>query len=254
MTFRPAAFCFVVRHEVSLVEGPNEIHALSVQYTAAAPGRLGQVVSQGPGWLRGAMSQRPGMGNASSSSDAASGPPSFLEARWKDQLLVRPDKEKQPHVAADQQQQLISLTGGAEIKFQAINQLNADEIHFWLWELPQGAAASAKLQPDRMFASGNVRVDSPQFSSAVEELNIWFKQIAPATAASRPTISPGPPSRPIRRRPMRRHCCRRRCRHSCRRRCKTAFKRPPGCNTWKSSAGGCWPMWSCRASKASSTN
>ena len=44
---------------VSLQQGPNEIHAPNVQYQAAAPGRLGRMAAQGPGWLRGLMAPRP---------------------------------------------------------------------------------------------------------------------------------------------------------------------------------------------------
>ena len=52
---------------------------------------------------------------------------------------------------------MVSLTGGAELKSQAINRLRADAIHFWLLEKPQGQSQQAKLQPDRMLALGHVK-------------------------------------------------------------------------------------------------
>ena len=103
-----------------------------------------------------------------------------IEAHWSDQLLLRPHEKNQ----------VISLTGGAELKFQAINQLDADEIHFWLLEQPQPQAAQPKLQPDRMLARGNVKMDSPQLSGAVEQLEAWFQQAAPARASGGASILP----------------------------------------------------------------
>ena len=92
-----------------------------------------------------------------------------MEVHWNDQLLVRPHE----------QNQLISLTGGAEVKFQGINQLKAEQIHFWLLELPEQRSSQSKLQPDRMLALGNVKMSTPQFSAAVKRMEVWFKQLSP---------------------------------------------------------------------------
>jgi lipopolysaccharide export system protein LptA len=137
--------------EVWLQRDGDELHARSVRYEAAAePGRVGRVEAVGPGWLR---RQPPDQ------------PDQQLEARWGKQLLMRPEE----------QNQVIRLTGGAELKFQAINRLSADEIHFWLLEKSQGPSQQSKLQPDRMLARSRVKLDSPQFSGAVDELQAWFK-------------------------------------------------------------------------------
>ncbi|MGO8688707.1 MAG: hypothetical protein ACLQLG_03660 [Thermoguttaceae bacterium] len=159
--------------EVVLRRGGDEIHARSVRYESAEPGRLGRVEAQGPGWLRRQMAERADQ---------------QLEARWGDRLRVQPQ----------QGEQVISLTGGAELRFQAINQLRADEIHFWLLESPQPPPRQSKLQPDRMLARGRVKLDSPQFSAVVDQLETWFK---PAPAAAVPAASPLPaagaaPARP----------------------------------------------------------
>jgi lipopolysaccharide export system protein LptA len=139
-------------HEVTLVDGPNEIHAPSVEYQMAPAGRLGRVTAKGPGWLRGQMADR------------ADQP---LEARWKTQLQVRPQDNN--HV--------ISLTGGAALNFRQFGQLDAQEVHFWLIESPtQPAGAPSRFQPDRMLAEGDVRMNSPQLTSGVERLEVWFDQ------------------------------------------------------------------------------
>ena len=158
--------------EVVLRRGGDEIHARSVRYESAEPGRLGRVEAQGPGWLRRQMGERADQ---------------QIEARWGDRLRVQPQ----------QGEQVISLTGGAELRFQAINQLRADEIHFWLLEVPQPPPRQSKLQPDRMLARGRAKLDSPQFSAVVDQLETWFK---PAPAAAAPAASPlparGVPARP----------------------------------------------------------
>lgn len=150
--------------EVWLQQDINEIHARNLRYQPAEPGRLGQVYANGPGWLRGKMADRP--------VGAPQSGPQQLEARWNEKLEVRPQDKNQ----------LISLTGGARLNFQAMGQIDAREIHFWLHELPAPpsgtpqAADKSRLQPDRMLAKGEVRADSQQLSSAVEQLEVWFTQ------------------------------------------------------------------------------
>ena len=145
--------------EVTLRRGKSEIHARRLDYQSAGDGRLGQILAEGPGWLRVLSDDRPD---------------EPLEARWDTLLQVRPHE----------QNQVISLSGSAELKFHGIGQLTADEIHFWLFEsaaeTPDGRP---KLQPDRMLARDNVRVRSEQLTGAVEQLEIWFQQ-AGATATS----------------------------------------------------------------------
>ena len=138
--------------EVYLRQGGNEIRAPSIRYQSAGPGRLGQAVAAGPGRLRGKMADRPGQ---------------ELEARWQKQLQVR----------QHEQQQVISLTGGAELDFGRLGKLTAAEIHFWLLEsTPAAQNDRARLQPDRMLARGNVLLNSPQLGGAVEQLEVWFEQ------------------------------------------------------------------------------
>ena len=140
--------------EIFLRRGGDELHARNVHYKEAEAGRLGRMEAQGPGWLRDEVPEHPDQ---------------QIEACWNDQLLVRPHE----------QNQVISLTGGAELKSQAIDRLRADAIHFWLVEKPSGPSQPAKLQPDRMLAIGHVKADSPQFSAMVDQLEAWFQQASP---------------------------------------------------------------------------
>ena len=152
--------------EVVLQKDHNEIHTPSLRYTPGPPNHTGQfqLLAAGPGWLRGEMADRPGQ---------------QLEAHWREKLEARPQD----------QNQVISLIGGAMLNFQAMGQLDARDIHFWLRESPpeklpspdqpsvgarRGAGGEGGFQPDRLLAEGNVVGTSPQFSTKVERLEAWF--------------------------------------------------------------------------------
>jgi len=143
---------------VYLKHGPNEIHGRNLRYQSGEAGRLGQVVAEGPGWLRGQTPDKPGQ---------------TLQARWNELLRLHPHDDE--HV--------ISLTGGAELTFGGVGRIAAKEIYFWLFEGPQaGPDKRSQVRPDRMLAQGEVRLRSPQLTGSVDELGIWFQQ-APAHAA-----------------------------------------------------------------------
>jgi hypothetical protein len=139
---------------VFLQQGPNEVHARSLFYQSAADERrLGQVVSQGPGWLHGQSRDQPEQ---------------QLEAVWRDELRIQP---------RDQYQQ-ISLTGGAELKSPGFGQLQAKRIFLWLLENPS-AAKNQRLKPHGLSASEDVHFDSPQISGKeFEQLEVWFEDAA----------------------------------------------------------------------------
>ena len=171
------------RQEAWLQQDNNEIHCRSLQYQSAGPGRLGRVTAIGPGWLRGQVPDKPGLlpgtvrgqpglSPADAPRPAAPGPtankpPQILEARWTEQLRIQPY----------QQQQVISLIGGAGLKFSGMGELDAEEIWFWLFELPKDTPGNQpKLRPDRMMARQQVRLESSQMSGRFEELAVWFVQ------------------------------------------------------------------------------
>ena len=96
-----------------LQKDANEIHAPNLRYTPGPPNHTGQfqLLAAGPGWLRGEMDQRPGQ---------------KLEARSREKLEGRPQD----------QNEVISLIGGAMLNFQAMGRLDAKDIHLWLHESP----------------------------------------------------------------------------------------------------------------------
>ena len=148
--------------EVMLSQGPNEIHARSLHYQSAGPGQLGRITAEGPGWLRGQIP------NPRSTQKAAEASPiEPLAAQWNDVLRVHPHE----------QNQVISLSGGAKLTYGAIGQLSAREIHFRLFESPSDTKSDElQLRPDRMLARDDVRVNSPKLSGAVEQMKVWFEQ------------------------------------------------------------------------------
>lgn len=154
--------------EVRLQQAANEIRASQVQYEPSQAGGLGSVVAEGPGWLRGHMDR---------------GRVRQVTARWKERLQVRPQDD----------QHVVSLTGGAELAFAEIGNLSGREIHFWLSEVPGGSSGQAELRPDRMLAQGSVHLDSSQVYGDVEQLEVWFEQpgAAPAATAGRTAEPPG---------------------------------------------------------------
>jgi len=198
---------------VMLQQGPNEIHARSLDYRSAGPGRLGRILAAGPGWIRGRMEDRL---------------QGQLEAQWDHLLQVRPDKGNQ----------VISLTGDARLEHPEVGRLQAPEVHFYLLEVPvKGVADRYRLQSDRLLAcqtnrqrqpqatqqgqpplppSGQtapeqlVVIDSPQLSSVVKRLEVWFehapaaesqgrrpKARAPARDSSAACVSTLPSAKPV---------------------------------------------------------
>jgi lipopolysaccharide export system protein LptA len=163
--------CLEDTQEVVLKKEHDEIHTPNLCCTPGPPEhpRQFKMLAAGPGWLRGAMADRPDQ---------------QLEAHWHEKLEVRPQD----------QNQVISLLGGAALNFQGMGRLDAKDIHFWLHESPPPAsgypaAGHSALQPDRLLAEKNVVGDSPQFSTKVERLEVWFSHLAPFPA--RPQAAAG---------------------------------------------------------------
>ncbi len=154
--------------EVTIKKDTNEIHARNLHYTPSKEtGRLGTIVSQGPGTLHAQMADRAGQ---------------VLDARWNDCLKVLPKN----------QNDIISLTGGASLKFDAMGTLDSKEIYFWLKDRPpQIAGEKNELVPDRLLAQGEVRGDSPKYSMSVDRMEVWFTTAPMAAPAAGPPLPPG---------------------------------------------------------------
>lgn len=147
---------------VAVRQAGNEIHAPSLEYQLGEQGQWGQATAPGPGWVRVELKDRPGQP---------------LVARWHQELRLRP--QDQEHV--------LSLLGGAELGYGGFGVLSASEIYFWM-RPAAGQAGTPQMQPDRMLARQQVRLDSLQLSGAVDQLEVWFEQ-QPAEAAPRKSAS-----------------------------------------------------------------
>jgi len=139
-------------------EAVNELHAPRLGYRHAGPGRLGQAEATGPGWLRRFLPDRPGQP---------------FEAQWGGRLALAPSEE----------QQLASLTGGAQVRYATLGKLVAPEIYVWFFDLPDPANPDRpRVIPDRLMAGRRdgpsrreVSWESARFSGAVDRLEAWFK-------------------------------------------------------------------------------
>lgn len=186
--------------EVFLRQGKNEIRARSVRYRSKGKGRLGELFSQGPGWMRGELADRPGQ---------------EVLVRWGQQFQLQPYEEQ--HVA--------SLAGDVELNYSGIGNLKAGEVHCWLFEIPAGPGhEKLEVKPDRMLVQGHeagnatpaapsrqrslprelppvagdrnpasryaVEIDSPQIFGGVNRMEVWFEEPSRPAAA---TAAPGLP-------------------------------------------------------------
>lgn len=166
---------FAGTREVSIQQDANEIRARRIEYRVGEPGRLGEAVAEGPGWLRGKLGEKLAQP---------------LHAQWKGRLHFRPDEHRQ-HV--------LSLIDGAEMNYGALGKLEAAEIHFWLNETANEAdkasAPTTKLaiQPDRMLARNQVHMQAAQLNGVVGQLEVWFEPSSPPVPSRPPPPRSGLP-------------------------------------------------------------
>ncbi len=122
--------------------------------------------------------------------------PPQIVAQWQHRLLIRPHEGRQ----------LLSLIDGAEVSWEGVGNLSANELHLWLLPPPQRdnsakfpegvdpleslpkprpsrtASQSEEafvhiggLQPERLLAKGNVIIDSRQAHVNTDELRVIFE-------------------------------------------------------------------------------
>ena len=183
-------------NEVFLRQGPNEIHAVDLQYEPAKGGlKIGRLVAKGPGWFRGQIDDGRKTGK--------NAPPRVIEASWNGLLRLRPDNQYKK-ISPQDKFHAISIAGDAVLNFPSFGRLGADEIHFWMLEAPQkpkpAQPALAKresdktktpeLKPHSMLACGKktenassgevnkVKINSEQIDALVDKLQVWFEEPA----------------------------------------------------------------------------
>jgi hypothetical protein len=156
---------------VMLRNPSNEVSAPKVSYTPGAPGGLPSFEAIGAGWLE---------------STPQNGEGQHLRATWDREFRLRPH----------QGQHLLSVLGKAELAVDGVGSLAGEEI--WLW-MTAGARArsaayahenrtsgsdagfgklAAQITPDRMLASGGVKIRTPQLHGDPERFEVWFQPVA----------------------------------------------------------------------------
>lgn len=153
--------------EVWIRQSGNEVRGRVLQYQSAPDGRIAMARADGPGWMRARSADRP---------------QEFFEARWGEQLHLRP---------ADGNQ-VLSLLGGAELIYGGFGTLTAKEIHGWFIERVSPTDGRTALDPDRMLARGTVQLQAEQLSGSVEQLEVWFEP-TDDVQAPQPAATPAAP-------------------------------------------------------------
>ena len=185
---------------VMLRQGINHIEAPRLFYEPTGGGplggeptsrsRFGKFSAVGPGFLEAAPPDEPAR---------------LFRAQWTEQL----------HFGPENGEHVVSLLGDAKFEQPGAGSLKGAQVFVWLREQgePAGprtrtaahAPASAdrarrdaarpsakmpRLMPDRMLATGNVRLEAQPIICEVEKLQVWFIAAAPA-AQARPATAGG---------------------------------------------------------------
>lgn len=149
--------------EAFLQQATREIRAQFLEYRPGPDDdpRQTVLVATGPGVFR-AVEQPAGQAER------------VLLARWGQALQLAPDPEQQP---------CLRLLGDAQVEASGFGSLRAGEINLWLGMKPGAAGKPVQVWPDRMSASPQVRLNSPQLSGMVDLLQIWFEELDAQQAA-----------------------------------------------------------------------
>jgi lipopolysaccharide export system protein LptA len=159
----------------------NEISAPKVSYMPGANDGLPTFEAIGSGWLE-----------AASESD----PTNRFRAAWKREIRLRPHEG----------QHLLSVLGEAELNYASIGGLAAEEIWLWMHEKKQASAPAADSRtqarsqsqqqlsglssfasraiPDRLLASGNVKIRATQLTGDPGRFEVWFQDRTTNAAAA----------------------------------------------------------------------
>jgi hypothetical protein len=183
--------------QVTLRQGANEFTARELEYEAAEPGRLGRLWAAGPGNLKFTQSAGPAK--------------QTIVAQWEKELRIRP--HEQNHV--------ISLVEKASLDVDPLGHFDAEELHLWVLEVPdrsphapreapqrshqpprdgpdaRGETAKFTIVPDRLLASGGVKLESPRLHVDTARLEVWFRNLPPKPQPLPPVKQPGSSPLPV---------------------------------------------------------
>ncbi len=187
LEYLPAAGRVAVRPDrstpsVTLRHLGNQLDAVQVEYELSPTRQIGRLWAKGPGRVkREIVDPR-----------APQTPPRALCAYWQTELRLRPQEN----------QHVLSLMGGARLEDPLMGMFQSDELHLWMFEVAPAeapptqtkqAGPSLALMPDRILASGNVTLVSPQLDAHTKRLECWFAHDVPLPK----TVAPPPHGGPI---------------------------------------------------------
>ena len=168
--------------QVTLRQAANEFTARELEYEAAEPGRLGRLWAAGPGNLKFTQSAGPAK--------------QTIVAQWEKELRIRPHERNQ----------VISLVEKASLDVDPLGHFDAEELHLWVLEVPREGEAPAEpmprsantkaaqpqytILPDRLLASGGVKLDSPRLHVDTARLEVWFQNLPPKPQPLPPVKQP----------------------------------------------------------------
>lgn len=176
------------KEAVRLNQAKNTFIAKYIEYSPSKDStrQLGQLVADGPGIITAHPNEKTN---------------ELFTATWQKELRISPHGKNQ----------VISLTGGATLNYGPTGKLSANTIHFYMLEKPKqgGAAADPKkkmatnLQPDKMQANGDVKINSKKLSGNVDQCQFWFKTIeSPPVNRNAHLVPMTPAAQPMHRQPV----------------------------------------------------
>ncbi|MEX1042595.1 MAG: hypothetical protein WDZ51_18320 [Pirellulaceae bacterium] len=137
-----------------LTKGDYRIQSPNLQYEfAESSSRLGRVWSAGPGVFTGALPQKD-----------ETAQPDPVTISWSSELRI--EQQNLEYIAA--------VVGDAVVQMDRQGRVNADQLFVWLRDETQGDDAQT-LVPDRLRATGNVQLDTPQATGSTRDLKAWFQ-------------------------------------------------------------------------------
>ncbi len=126
--------------QVTLTRNNQQIQSREVRYQFTDDGRIGEAVMSGPGTMY--QPEQDGQGQ--------------IICRWQNKLRLQEDNGKK----------VLSLDQGT-IQMN-VTTVQAEEMHFWLWEIPEpvqpGQKQRWRFEPAKMFATGAVSIQSPELN------------------------------------------------------------------------------------------
>lgn len=148
--------------DVSITRNDQRIQAREIRYRFTDDGRIGEAVMMGPGSM-----SHPGENGKDQ-----------IICHWQKKLTLQEDNGKK----------VLSMDRG-RIEMN-VTTVQADQMHLWVWEVPEPAEEGKKqrwrFEPAKMFATGDVTIESPDLAGRCTEAAAFWPEPA-LTARHQPS-------------------------------------------------------------------